>query len=333
MQLFELRNPHGLEARITDYGAILTAMRVPDRHGRLGDVVHGFDAPEAYRGAHPYFGAIVGRVANRIAHGRFELDGESHTLAVNEPPHHLHGGWRGWDRALWQAEPRESAEGAALALRYRSRHGEEGYPGHVRAQVLYTLTSEDALQLDITATSDRATPLNLAHHVYWNLGGTGSGSIRGHRLRLFASRYTPSDATRIPTGEIAPVVGTPFDFTREKPIGQDLDRVGGEPAGYDVNFVVDGEAGMLRRVAQLTDSGSGRVLELLSDQPGVQLYTGNGLDGSTTGKGARHLRHSAVCLETQHFPDAIHKPAWREGVILRPGCTYRHRIVYRFRTA
>jgi len=215
-------------------------------------------------------------------------------------------------------------------LTYTSPDGEEGYPGTVKAKVVYTLTNDNALWIHTTATTDQATPVNVVHHTYWNLGGTGSGTIKDHKLQLFASKYTPGDDTLVPTGKIARVSGTPFDFTKPKAIGKDLQAAGGDPVGYDLNFVVDGDPNKLRPVARVKDPDSGRVMEILADQPGVQFYTGNFMDGSTTGKGAKHAQHSAFCLETQQFPDSINKPAWADRVILKPGETYKHTMVHRF---
>jgi aldose 1-epimerase len=309
MRLFTLQSER-LRARILDYGATLVSLEAPDRRGALGDVVLGFDDLERYRGPHPHFGGVVGRYANRIAQGRFTLDGRSFQLACNDGRHHLHGGKRGFDRALWQGE--EHANRVVLA--YRSRGGEEGYPGTLNVTVTYSL-EPSALRIDYAAATDRPTILNLTNHAYFNLAG--AGTIHAHVLRMAARRYVVVDEERIPTGEIAPVAGTAFDFTRAKPLAQ--------PA-FDHTFVLDAEV-------ELHEPGSGRMLRISTSQPGVQLYTGNLLDGSIAGKGgARYVRHAGLCLEPQHFPDAPNHPAF-PSTVLRPGQDYRHHAVYAFSVA
>ena len=329
VQVYTLTNKNGLVAKITNYGAIVTELHVPDRTGRLTDVVSGFDTLDGYLKGGPYFGAIVGRVANRIANAAFALDGIRYTLAANDKPHHLHGGSRGWDKVVWTARPFDGANGPSLELTYVSADGEEGYPGTVTAKTVYTLTSDDELRVDMEATTDKPTLVNMAHHSYWNLGGHDSGTILDHELTLYADHYTPG-GPMVPTGETKAVTGTPFDFTSAKPVGRDLKRTGLTPAGYDHNFVVNGDPGQLRPVARLKDPKSGRVMTLTANQPGVQFYTGNFLDGSLSGKGATYVQHAALCLETQKFPNAINVPAWRDQVILRPGQTYRHRMIHAF---
>lgn len=329
VKLFTLTNANGLTAKITNFGAIITEFHVPDRDGELGDIVLGFNSLEKYQAEHPYFGAIVGRVANRIAEGEFELDGEQYTLATNNPPNHLHGGDEGFDKKVWDAEPMETDQGPALRLTYRSPAGEEGYPGNLTTTVVYTLTHDNELRMEMTAETDEPTILNLANHSYWNLAGHDSGDILDHVLMLNADRYTPTDETLIPTGEIAPVEGTPFDFTQPKEIGRDIDEVEG---GYDVNFVINGQAGQRRLAARAYSPASGRVMEVHTTQPGVQLYTGNFLDGSNVGKGgAVYEKHAAFCLETQHFPDSINQPDF-PSIVLRPGETFRHVTVHTFST-
>ena len=329
VDLYTLTNRHGLTARITNYGAIMTELYVPDRTGALSDVVLGFDNLDAYVAGHPYFGAIVGRVANRIGNAQFTLEGRPYALAANDKPHHLHGGRRGWDKVVWNAALRNSAEGPSLELTYVSKDGEEGYPGTVTAKTVYTLTHDNELKVDMEATADRTTVVHKAHHSDWNLGGHNSGTILDHELTLYADQYTPG-TPMVPDGRVAPVTGTPFDFTRAKPIGRELKQTGLTPVGYDHNFVVNGNAGQLRPVARLEDPKSGRVMTLSADQPGVQFYTGNFLDGTARGKNATYVQHAGLCLETQAFPNAINVPAWRDQVILRPGQTYRHRMVHRF---
>jgi aldose 1-epimerase len=324
----------GLTARIITYGGILTELCVPDRDGVSADVVLGFDRLDGYLEEHPYFGATVGRVANRIARGRFVLDGKEYRLACNNNGHHLHGGVRGFDRRVWAASAGMTAEGPAVTLRYTSADGEEGYPGTVTATVVYTLLSS-ALRIEYTATTDAPTLVSLTHHSYFNLAGPGKGDILGHELRLSASRYTPTDAELIPTGEIAPVAGTAFDFRTAKRMGEHRALTGLVPAGYDTNFVVDresagrGEAG-LAHAATVRDPDSGRVLDVFTTAPGLQVYSGNFLDGSLTGKGGHIYRqYGGLCLEPQCFPNAINEPGFPSPV-LRPGQTYQHTIEYRF---
>ncbi len=329
VHLYTLTNAHGLVAKITDYGAIVTELHVPDRAGQLADVVLGFETLDGYLAGHPYFGAIVGRVANRIGNAEFTLEGTRYALQANDPPHHLHGGTTGWDKAVWSATPVLRADGPALELTYVSKDGEEGYPGTVTARTVYTLTSDNELTVEMQATTDGTTLVNMAHHSYWNLGGHDSGTILAHELTLYADRYTPGSPV-VPDGRIAPVAGTPFDFTSPTAIGNELKRAGGLPIGYDHNFVVNGEPGQLRPVARLADPASGRVMVVSADRPGVQFYTGNFLDGSTRGKGATHVQHAGLCLETQAFPNAINVPGWQDQVILRPGRTYRHVMVHAF---
>jgi len=329
VQLYTLTNRHGLVAKITNYGATVTELHLPDRDGQLADVVAGFDDLEGYVAGTAYFGAIVGRVANRIANATFMLDGATFPLAANDRPHHLHGGRQGWNKVVWSATPIATPDGPALELTYVSPDSEEGYPGTVRARTVYTLTDSNELKVEMEATTDATTLVNMAHHSYWNLGGHASGTILDHELTLHAGSYTPG-TPMVPDGRVAPVQGTPFDFTSGKPVGRDLPQTGGTPIGYDHNFVVDGEPDALRPVARLKDPASGRVMTLSADQPGVQFYTGNFLDGTITGKGATYGQYAALCLETQKFPNAINVPAWQDQVILRQGQTYRHVMVHAF---
>jgi aldose 1-epimerase len=329
VQLYTLTNENGLVAKITNYGAIVTELHVPDKDGTLADVVLGVENFDGYLNGHPYFGSIVGRVANRIGNAAFTLEGTRYTLAPNDGPHHLHGGKRGWDKVVWSAVPIDTGEGPALELTYVSKDGEEGYPGTVTAKTVYTLTNDNELKVEMQATTDKTTLVNMAHHSYWNLGGHNSGTILDHELTIYADRYTPG-TPMVPDGRITAVTGTPFDFTTAKPIGKDLQRTGGTPIGYDHNFVVNGEPNRLRPVARLKDPKSGRVMTLSANQPGVQFYTGNFLDGSIKGKGTAYVRHAALCLETQKFPNAINVPGWEDQVILRAGQTYRHVMVHTF---
>ena len=333
VELFTLTNANGMRVRFTSYGGIITSLEVPDREGTLADVTLGFDSLSGYLGEHPYFGALIGRYGNRIARGRFTLEGKEYTLAVNNGPNHLHGGIRGFDKVVWRAEPFQNDSSVGAVLTYTSRDGEEGYPGTLQARVTYTLTNSNALGFAYHATSDAPTPVNLTQHAYFNLAGDGAGDILGHVLTLNASRYTPVDSTLIPTGELAPVSGTPFDFTRATPIGA---RIGQENeqlrfgGGYDHNFVLDRQGDGLSLAARLTEPRSGRVMEIFTTEPGIQFYSGNFLDGSLTGKGGRVYQHRyGLALETQHYPDSPNKPEF-PSTILRPGEEYRSETVYRF---
>lgn len=330
VDLFALTNAEGLTLKVATYGGIVTSLSTPDRAGRLADIVLGFDDLDGYVKHSPYFGATVGRIGNRIRDARFELDSKTYEVAANDKPHHLHGGTRGWDKVVWTAEPIDSRESSALKLTYLSPDGEEGYPGAVKATAIYTLTNKNELIVEMIATSDRTTIVNMVHHTYWNLGGPRADSIADHSLVLHAARYTPGDPV-VPVGVEAPVHGTPFDFTAGKPIGQDLRAAGGNPIGYDHNFVVDGASDQLRPVARLSDPKSGRVMTLEADQPGVQFYSGNFLDGKVAGKnGTAYAQYTGLCLETQKFPNAINVPAWRGQVVLEAGQTYKHTMIHRF---
>ena len=328
VDLYTLTNAHGLVCKVITYGAAITELHVPDRSGRMGDVVLGFDNLAQYVSDSPCFGAAVGRVANRIANGRFTLDGRTYTLAINNPPNTLHGGLRGFDKLVWKAEAADGPAGPAVALTLVSPDGNEGFPGTLTVRMTYTLTNKDELRLDYEATTDKATPVNLTNHSYFNLAC--SGDVLGQVLQMNASRYTPSDATLIPTGVIADVAGGPLDFTQAKPIGRDLLRVPGNTHGYDHNYVIDGGGRGLVLAARATDPASGRSMEVLTDQPGVQLYTSNGFDGSLVGKaGQAYPSHAAFCLETQHYPDSVNKPSF-PTTILHPGETFRSTTIYRF---
>lgn len=326
-ELFTLTNGRGVVAKVTDYGTIITELLVPDRNGNLADVVLGFDKLEGYLGTHPYFGCTVGRVANRIAGGRFTLDGQTYKLAVNNGTNHLHGGLAGFSMKLWAAA---LAGNNAVAFTYRSPDGEEGYPGTLDVRVVMTLTEENELRLDYRATTDRPTILNLTNHSYFNLAG--KGLVLDHELKLGAQAYTPVDENSIPTGEIRPVSGSPVDFTRPAPIGSRFSQLGSQPVGYDHNFIIDGGGKSLVLAAWVREPASGRVMETWTTEPGVQLYTANYLDGKLTGKGGqRYERHCAFCLETQHYPDSINKPQF-PSIVLRPGEVYQQTTIYKFST-
>jgi len=339
--LYVLEVPGGWRAEITDYGAILVRMLVPTAEGPAVDVALGCDDVPGYQAGSPYFGAICGRVSNRIAGGTFELDGKTHTLAKNNGANHLHGGVVGFDKHLWKASPRMSPRGPAVDFEHVSPAGDEGYPGRLVARVTYTLTPDGELWVEMSATTDAPTVVNMVHHSYWNLAGHAAGTIRDHELVVHADHYLPVDAGSIPTGVQAEVVGTAFDFRPERrpaaTLGAAIDGLppaadGTNPGGVDHDFVIRGwrPDGALRPVAVLRDPGSGRTLELLSDQPGVQVYTGNYLDGTVRGKGdVVYAKHAGVCLETQLHPDSVHRPEW-PSPRLDPGKAYRHTMVHRF---
>lgn len=339
-KLYTLTNAHGVRADITDYGAIVVRLLVPDKTGRLDDVVLGYNRVEDYVKASPYFGAVVGRYGNRIAHGKFTLDGRTYTLATNNQPAgipcHLHGGTIGFDKVLWTAEPGLVDHQPRLTLRYRSKDGEEGYPGNLDIAVTYTLGDDNSLKIDYRATTDRATPVNLTQHSYFNLKGEGRGDILGHLLTLQATHTTPVDAGLIPTGSIAPVKGTPFDFTTPHAIGERVNTAGDEQlkfgGGYDHNWVLDNQTGKMALAASVYEPTGGRVMEVWTDQIGLQFYSGNFLDGSNSGKsGTPYHYRNGFCLETQHYPDSPNQAKF-PSTILRPGETYRTTTVYKFST-
>ena len=334
VSLYVLTNAKGSFMKVTNYGTIVTELHVPDRTGKLGDIVGGYDNLQAYVDKTPYFGATIGRVANRITKGRFKLEGKTYQLATNDGPYALHGGKKGWDKVVWDVvTAEETPDGPSIKFKYLSPDGEEGYPGNVTAFVTYTFTNDNAFKVDMEATTDKTTLVNMAHHSYWNLGGYDSGTILDHELTLYADKYTPGNPF-VPNGVVKPVKGTPFDFTTAKPIGKDIQsvKVKGNPNGYDHNFVVNGDPHTLRPVARVKDPKSGRVMMLEGDQPGVMFYAGILLDGTITGKGHVYKQYEALCLETQKFPNSINVPAWRNEVILEPGQTYQHHMIHRFST-
>jgi aldose 1-epimerase len=331
VDVFTLTNANGIVAKVITYGALLTEFHVPDRTGAMADVVLGFASLAAYEGDHPYFGATIGRVGNRIAKGRFKVDGREYTVALNNGPNHLHGGLRGFDKRVWKAQAVPAASGAAVKFTYASADMEEGYPGNLTAAVVYTLTDANELRLDYTAATDKPTLVNLTNHSYFNLAGEGQGTILDHELTIMADRFTPVDDTLIPTGEIAAVRGTVMDFTRSTAIGARIAQVpGAAPGGYDHNYVLTHGGGVLAMSATVREPKSGRVMDVLTTEPGVQLYTGNFLDGTLIGKaGVAYKQHFGLCLETQHFPDSINHPNF-PSVVLQPGKTYKSTTVYRF---
>ncbi len=328
--VYALKNATGTAAKIITYGTIVTELHVRDASGRLGDIVLGFDNLDQYLAGHPYFGCTVGRVANRIAAGKFTLDGQEYELALNDGPNHLHGGLKGFDKALWRGEPAHAQDGVAVKFSYVSKDGEEGYPGNLSVTVTYTLTNADELRLDYTAVTDKATPVNLTNHSYFNLAG--GGDILGHILKLSAESHTLVDERLIPTGEIASVKGTPLDFTLPVAIGSRIDQLTNTPRGYDHNFILESGGGKLAPAARVEEPGTGRVMEIFTTEPAIQFYTGNFLDGSLKGKrGTTYNKHAGFCLETDHFPDSVNRPNF-PSVILRPGETYRQTTVYKFST-
>jgi aldose 1-epimerase len=334
VELYTLTNRRGVEAKITNYGATVVSLKVPDRAGRFDDVLLGYDTLEGYRRSTFYVGPVIGRYANRIARGRFSLNGKEYRLAINNGENSLHGGLKGFDKVVWKARPlRAAAGGAALELTYLSKDGEEGYPGNLSVRVVYTLTDRDELKIDYSATSDKDTVVNLTNHAYFNLAGHGSGDILKHKLTIYADRFLPSDEKAIPTGELRSVAGTPFDFRRAHEIGARISQPDEQLKfgnGYDHTFVINGRAGVLRRAATASDPVTGRVLEVWTTEPGVQLYTGNYLESTMVGKGGKTYgaRHG-FCLETQHFPDSPNKPHF-PSTVLRRGGRFNSTTVFKF---
>ena len=334
VHLYTLTNANGVEARITNFGGIVVSLSVPDRDWNMGDVVLGYGTLEEYLGDDRYFGCIVGRYANRIARGRFSLNSVEHVLVRNDGENHLHGGEKGFNKVLWGAEEVEGEDEPGLSLTYLSRDGEEGYPGNLSVRVVYLLTDEDELRIEYAATTDRDTVVNLSHHSYFNLAGAGAGEVLGHVLMIDADRFTPVDLGLIPTGELESVNGTPFDFLDPTEIGARIDmgceqlRLGG---GYDHNWVLNGENRSPSLAARVFEPSTGRVMEVYTTEPGIQVYTGNFL-GDVTGKGGRvYRRRGGLCLEAQHFPDSPNRPGF-PSTILRVGDTYTQTTVYKFST-
>ncbi|MCP4643710.1 MAG: galactose mutarotase [bacterium] len=334
-KLYTLTNAAGMEVKITNFGAIVVSVRVPDREGRFEDVTLGFDDLPGWIDGTSYFGCVVGRYGNRIAQGRFALDGEAYTLAVNNGPNHLHGGLKGFDKKLWAAESFTQPDGVGVKLRCVSPDGEEGYPGTLKASVVYVLSEDNELKVLYDAETDKATPINLTQHTYFNLAGPGTRDILEHVLMLNADKFTPVDKTLIPTGVLQPVAGTPFDFTAPAAIGARIGETDQQlefGGGYDHNFVLNSQDGTLALAARVHAPGSGRVMEVYTTEPGVQFYCGNFLDGSTTGKGGKVYEYRyGFCLETQHYPDSPNQPDF-PSCILRPGERYKHETVFKFLT-
>jgi aldose 1-epimerase len=335
VDLYTLKNSNGIEATITNYGGIVVSLKVPDRNGKLGDVVLGYNTLNDYIGSTPYFGALIGRYGNRIAKGRFTIAGVEYQLAQNDDSNALHGGRKGFDKVVWQAEKVDSSEGPALKLTYTSKDGEEDYPGTLRCTVIYTLTNKNELKIEYFAETDKPTVVNLTNHSYFNLKDGGASDILGHELMIKASKFTPVDKGLIPTGELKPVAGTPFDFNQPTAIGARVENEDEQlkfGKGYDHNWVLDRPGKGLELVASVYEPNSGRFMEVLTTQPGLQFYCGNSLDGTNKGKGGTVYQHRAgLCLETQHFPDSPNHPDF-PTTELRPGEKYRQTTVYRFST-
>ena len=334
VDIYTLRNAHGMAARITNYGGIVVSLTAPDRDHKFADVALGYNDLESYmKPPFPYFGAIIGRYGNRIAKGRFTLNGVEYKLAVNNGENHLHGGIKGFDKMVWTAQQSRTAAGPALALTYVSKDGEEGYPGNLRVRVVYTLTNNNELKIDYTASTDKDTVTNLTHHSYFNLAGEGNGDILAHRLVLKADRFVPTDEGAIPTGQLRNVANTPFDFSTAHAIGERINDESNEQIkfgkGYDHTWVINGRAGLLRQAAVVYEPTSGRVMEVWTTEPGVQFYTGNYLDGVTGKSGKPYPRRSGFCLETQHYPDSPNQPNF-PTTTLRKGRIYRSTTIYRF---
>ena len=327
---YTLTNKNGLRVKLITWGATLTSVETPDKNGKLANITLGFDKLAGYTERHPYFGSTVGRYGNRIAKGKFTLDGKEHTLAVNNGPNHLHGGKAGFDMVLWQGEEVKSDGAVGVKFTRESKDGEEGYPGNLKTTVVFTLNDKNELKFDYTATTDKATVINLTNHAYWNLGGAGSGEILKHQLLLNANRWIPTDENSIPTGELAAVKGTAMDFTTMHAIGDQIAELKKPPhttKGYDHCYVLNGQTGNLDLAAKVKDPASGRTMEIYTTEPGIQLYCGNFLDGSAAGN--NHKQHEAFCLETQHYPDSPNQPSF-PSTVLKPGQTYRSQTVHKF---
>lgn len=322
---FTAINSGGLILKVSDYGGIIQSIQVPDRQGRLADVVLGFDNLKGYLQDHPYIGTLVGRYANRIAKGTFTLGGTEYTLARNNGPNHLHGGLMGFDKVLWDASEFADSKGAGVTLTYLSHDMEEGYPGNLRVQVTFTLDEDNQVCIDYKATTDQPTPLNLTHHAYFNLGG-GSSPVYDHELMINSDRYLVTDQDLIPTGEIRSVEGNPLDFRKPKQIGKDIEEVEG---GFDHCYVLEGKGTEPEFAARVHHTGSGRTMEVYTTEPGMQFYSSNFLEGITGKGGQAYGKHQALCLETQHYPDSPNHPEFPETV-LKPGMTYSQRTIYKF---
>jgi aldose 1-epimerase len=332
VELYTLTNANGRKVGIITYGGTVVSLTAPDRNGKYADVVLGMDDLAGYQKATAFFGAIIGRYGNRIGKGQFTLDGATYKLPVNDGPNTLHGGPAGFDKRVWSAAPGSSADGDTLELTYVSKDGEAGFPGTLTSKVVYTLTAKNELKIDYTATTDKATVVNLTNHSYFNLAGQGEGDVLTHEVMIDAARFTPVDATLIPTGELRPVAGTPFDFTKPTAVGARIEAADEQikfGKGYDHNWVLNKGAGGLTKAAEVHETKSGRVMEVWTTEPALQFYTGNFLDGTLHGKGKTYVRRGALCMETQHYPDSPNQPAF-PSTELKPGATYHTTTVYRF---
>jgi aldose 1-epimerase len=327
VHVYTLTNAGGLKAKVMTYGATLIAVDLPDRNGKFENVTLHLESLDGYLAGHPFFGSVAGRYANRIAKGKFTLDSRQYTLATNNGPNHLHGGIKGFDKAVWQARPIESAAAVAVELTHVSPDGDEGYPGKLTAKVVYTLTNDNELKMEYTATTDKPTVVNLTNHAYWNLGGIHAGNVLDQQLTLNADRYLPVDDTLIPLGDPQPVRGTPMDFTRPETIGA---RIGQVRGGYDHCYVINQQhQGQLTLAARAVDRKSGRAMEVYTTQPAVQFYSANFLDGTLKAEGVTYTNHYGFCLETQHYPDSPNHPSY-PSTVLRPGQTYHQLTVHKF---
>lgn len=332
VELYTLTNANGMQAGIITYGGTVVSLTAPDRNGKYADVVLGMDDVAGYMKATAFFGAIIGRYGNRIGHAQFSLDGRVYKLPANDGPNTLHGGPAGFDKRVWSAVPGTSADGQTLELTYISQDGEAGFPGTLTSKVVYTLTAKNELKIDYTATTDKPTVVNLTNHSYFNLAGAGEGDILTHEVMIDAASFTPVDSTLIPTGELRPVAGTPFDFTKPTAVGARIEANDEQikfGKGYDHNWVLNKGAGGLTKAAEVHETRSGRVMEVWTTEPGLQFYTGNFLDGTLQGKGKTYVRRGALCMETQHYPDSPNKASF-PSTELKPGATYRTTTVYAF---
>ena len=332
VELYTLTNAKGMQAGIITYGGTVVSLTAPDRNGKYADIVLGMDDLAGYMKATAFFGALIGRYGNRIGHAQFTLEGKVYKLPANDGPNTLHGGPAGFDKHVWSAVPGSSADGETLELTYVSKDGEEGFPGTLTSKVVYTLTAKNELKIDYSATTDKPTVVNLTNHSYFNLAGQGEGDILAHEVMIDAARFTPVDATLIPTGELRPVAGTPFDFTKPTAVGARIEAADEQikfGMGYDHNWVLNKGAGGLTKAAEVHETKTGRVMEVWTTEPALQFYTGNFLDGTLHGKGKTYARRGALCMETQHYPDSPNQPSF-PSTELKPGATYRTTTVYRF---
>ncbi|MSR32386.1 MAG: galactose mutarotase [Gemmataceae bacterium] len=329
VERFTLNNPNGMKVQVITFGATLQGIEVPDSKGQFADVVVGFDTLEGFLGEHPYFGGVIGRVCNRIGNAKFSLDGKEFPLAANNGINTLHGGKKGFDRQVWAAKSFTHRTSRGVIFSRTSPDGEEGFPGNLKVNVTYTLDNDNGLRIDYNAVTDKATPVNLTNHAYFNLAG--KGSILGHMLSLNAKSYTPTGDTLIPTGKLAPVQGTPLDFRKPTAVGARIKQIEAKPVGYDHNYALEESCkGLKAPAAVLSDSSSGRVMQVFTTEPGIQFYSGNFLDGMVKGKkGAAYNQYDGLCLETQHFPDSINQPSF-PSTVLKPGQTFTSTTLYRF---